>query len=87
MLILCRSDPDYKGNVVSNGSFSKIFSPGCRLGWMEAPARVRELLLDAGYLDSGGGWNHTMSGIMARVISSGALKETIELAKPLYKVS
>ena len=40
LMIFFRDDIDYKGNVVSVGTFSKIFGPGVRVGWMEAPERV-----------------------------------------------
>ena len=38
-------DPE---NVLYLGSFSKVFSPGVRVGWMVAPLRVRKFLQIAG---------------------------------------
>lgn len=37
-------DEDFKGNVISNGSFSKILGPGVRLGWLEMPKRTKTLI-------------------------------------------
>jgi len=39
-----RTDSNYFGNVVSNCSFSKIFSPIIRLGWIEAPYKILKLI-------------------------------------------
>ena len=40
-----RDDLNFSGNVVSNATFAKLFGPGLRLGWLEAPPRVRDVVL------------------------------------------
>lgn len=82
-----RTDPDYKGNVVSNASFAKVFGPGCRLGWLEAPERLKEIILASGTSASAGGFNHCMSGVIGSVISLGFLKEMLTLERSAYRVS
>lgn len=71
-------DAGYQGNVVSNCTFSKIFGPGIRLGWLEVPIHVRDALVSSGTSFSGGGLNHTSSGLMTSAISLGLLGALLE---------
>lgn len=80
-----KSDPDYVGTAISNGSFSKIFGPGMRLGWLEAPQKVRNIILSTGLAASGGSFNHTAAGIMASVIELGLLDNLLKEARPMYR--
>ena len=60
------------GHVVSNCSFSKLFAPGIRLGWMEThKGPVRDALQSSGILVSGGCMNHVACGWMLRLLESG----------------
>ncbi|XP_060076791.1 uncharacterized protein LOC132556399 [Ylistrum balloti] len=67
--------PDYKGCVLSNGTFSKIFAPGLRLGWIEGHPEVVKLLWSSFTAWSGGSFNHYTSRVMSSVLQSGLLSE------------
>ncbi|XP_065886332.1 uncharacterized protein [Dysidea avara] len=73
-----KSDPDYAANVVSNGTFSKIFSPGIRLGWIEAPYKILKLITDSGIAVSGGCFNHVMSCVISSAITLGYVDSILE---------
>lgn len=79
-----KSDADYKGNVISNGSFSKILGPGLRLGWIEAPERVRKVLKTSAYAMSGGCFNQYMACVVSVAIQEGLLKEHLFTLRKVY---
>ncbi|XP_062516013.1 uncharacterized HTH-type transcriptional regulator YdfD-like isoform X2 [Corticium candelabrum] len=73
------------GHVVSNGTFSKIFAPGIRLGWIEGPRHVLNRLQQSGWSWSGGGQSHFMSGVIAAVLQLGLQYSLLKEARELYK--
>ena len=62
---------DTSARVLSLGSFSKILAPGLRLGWMQAKPALLERFITSGYLESGGGLNPLVSGIVNSAIELG----------------
>lgn len=56
------------GHVLALGSFSKILAPGLRLGWVQAGATLVQRLTMSGLLDSGGGLNPFISGLVRSVL-------------------
>ncbi|XP_058837163.1 uncharacterized protein LOC131693403 [Topomyia yanbarensis] len=68
---------DWMGNVISNGSFSKILSPGVRLGWMECPPRCVEVFRNSGVLKSGGAANNYTGGIVTSMIQLGLAEQQL----------
>jgi DNA-binding transcriptional MocR family regulator len=73
------------GPVIRLGSFSKSVAPGLRLGWITAdPAFVRRLA-DRGYVDSGGGVNHSVALAMASFGESGGYERHVRAIRTLYR--
>lgn len=66
------------GNVVSNGSFSKIVAPGVRVGWIEGGPEIPKELCKLGPVRSGGCQGHLSSMFMGQLLSSGALDAHIQ---------
>ncbi|KAI8816859.1 putative aminotransferase [Fimicolochytrium jonesii] len=61
------------GNVISNCSFSKIFAPGARLGWIEAPKRIVDAIKLAAVSYSGGSPNHLTSNLLIPLLHDNHL--------------
>jgi DNA-binding transcriptional MocR family regulator len=58
-----------RSNVISNCSFSKIFSPGFRLGWIETCPDLLDQLKRSGILNSGGCSNQLTSFLVKSILS------------------
>jgi len=63
--------------VISLNSFSKILGPGIRLGWIEANESTIEVLIQTGFIQSGGGVNPFAASIVSGFIESGKQAEHI----------
>lgn len=79
-----KSNANYKGNVISNGSFSKFLAPGLRLGWMEVPERVRKVLKTSAYASSGGCFNHYISCVVAVALQEGLVKDHLLMVRRVF---
>lgn len=65
------------GNVVSNGTFSKISGPGVRCGWVEATSKLAFLLSQAGTTKSGGAPSQMTSTFLCELLQNGQLDDHI----------
>ena len=73
---------DIYDNVLSLGSFSKILSPGLRLGWLHTRSKsVLEELISCGLMFSGGGMNPFLSGHISAAMENGSLIEHLQYVK------
>ncbi|ALG12500.1 PLP-dependent aminotransferase family protein [Kibdelosporangium phytohabitans] len=76
---------DPGGPVVRAGSFSKTVAPGLRLGFVQAGPDVLDRLAGIGYVDSGGGLNHSVALAMATFARSGAYAEHVARVRAAYR--
>ncbi|XP_064648724.1 uncharacterized protein LOC135500944 [Lineus longissimus] len=79
-----KSDADYVGSVISNGSFSKYLAPGIRIGWYEAPKRAMDCFEKSALLRSGGPVNHFGSGIITSALKLGIQQDFIKKLRAKY---
>ena len=64
-----------RARVLSLGSFSKLLSPGLRLGWLHAEPPLIARFLGHGVLRSGGALNPVVSSLVHAVMQTGALAD------------
>ena len=74
-----------RGCCISVSSFTKIFAPGVRLGWIEAPPRIIQCLSNYGYINSQGGNAPFMGSIMANAMELGLLDSYLDKLRIEYK--
>lgn len=70
--------------VLSLGSFSKICAPGLRLGWIHGATPLLERLMDSGLIQSGGGLNPFVSGVMQSMIELGLADSCLDRLRGVY---
>ncbi len=77
-------DDSANGCVMSLGSFSKILSPGLRLGWIHAAPNIIRRLVASGVAASGGGLNHFAANLAHATLELGLLEENIKTLRQVY---
>ncbi|MDX1708756.1 MAG: aminotransferase class I/II-fold pyridoxal phosphate-dependent enzyme, partial [Desulfobacterales bacterium] len=75
---------DTSARVLSLGSFSKILAPGLRLGWIQAQPALLKPFITSGYLESGGGLNPFVSGVVNSMIELGLQDDYLNFLKKTY---
>eukprot|EP01065_Artemidia_motanka_P042414 TRINITY_DN5693_c0_g1_i1.p1 TRINITY_DN5693_c0_g1~~TRINITY_DN5693_c0_g1_i1.p1 ORF type:complete len:418 (+),score=121.20 TRINITY_DN5693_c0_g1_i1:102-1355(+) len=70
--------------VVSSSSFTKIFSPTMRVGWLEANPELVTELAQSPYAFSGGGFNHLQTRLMSSILRQGLQVEALRSMRSEY---
>ena len=72
------------GRTISYGSFSKILSPGLRVGWIQTSPGLVDRFAGAPVTFSGGGFNQFGSALVNEVMDMGLLDENISRLRATY---
>ncbi|DAA74082.1 TPA_exp: putative Aminotransferase [Trichophyton benhamiae CBS 112371] len=76
---------DEFGHCMSNGSFSKLLGPGCRVGWVEGTEKFVYGVGQTGSTRSGGAPSQLTSTFICQLLSSGFIQSYIpEVLCPAY---
>lgn len=76
---------DKGGRVLSIGSFSKIMSPGLRLGWLVGPEKLIGSFIESGFRHMGGGANPLVANALSVYCRKGLLDPHIDSLRKLYR--
>lgn len=77
----------YHPNIISMNSFSKIFAPALRLGWLSCSPNLMTKIKNSGQLDSSGCVNPISCAIMHELIVVGALNKSINKWRAILKIN
>lgn len=77
----------YHQNIISMNSFSKIFAPALRLGWLSCSPAFMTKIKNSGQLDSSGCVNPISCAVMHELIVSGSLQKSINEWRYILKTN
>ncbi|XP_076454760.1 2-aminoadipate transaminase-like [Babylonia areolata] len=78
-------DPEHRGHVLSNCTFSKLLAPGLRLGWVEGPDSILRHLHGSELLKVGGSLNHYTSRLISTALKLGLIDQHLKRVRMVYK--
>ena len=73
------------GCSVSVSSFTKIFTPGVRCGWIEGPTEIIDSIVDLGYIQSQGGCAPFVGNVLRTALEEGFQDRILEGLNESYR--
>lgn len=73
------------GCSVSVSSFTKIFTPGIRCGWIEGPTQIIDSIVDLGYIQSQGGCAPFVGNVVRTALEEGYQDQILKGLNDSYK--